>query len=207
MDDTVPPPVKQDVITNWYSTPWYYGPEPIDDDFWRDDDEREEAKEEPFAKMDDEEIEEHIPSWEEEFGEELVGLPTLEEGEFDPVGDLAYLETLLKEKPTMEIKQIPSIEEEIVTEEFDSRPVEKLVVGLPITPIQSREKARRSLDQHIMRVQRWCKRKLKATLKCRDNHLPHYIHRIWFDPSKFKFWWVDPFERLKIFSSFIIIFL
>ncbi|KAJ0927158.1 hypothetical protein HanRHA438_Chr04g0179551 [Helianthus annuus] len=36
-DGSVPPPVQQDVTPNWYSTPWYYGPEPIDDDFWNDD--------------------------------------------------------------------------------------------------------------------------------------------------------------------------
>ncbi|KAM0003693.1 hypothetical protein Hdeb2414_s0274g00853951 [Helianthus debilis subsp. tardiflorus] len=33
MDDSVPPPVKQDVTPNWYSMPWYYGPKSIDDDF------------------------------------------------------------------------------------------------------------------------------------------------------------------------------
>ncbi|KAF5784168.1 putative transcription factor interactor and regulator CCHC(Zn) family [Helianthus annuus] len=182
-DDSVPPPVKQDVTPNWYSTPWYCGPEPIDDDFWRDDDEREEAKEEPLAKMDDEEIEEHIPSWEEEFGDELVGLPTLVDEKFDPVGDLAYLETLLEEKPTMEIKQIPNVEEEKVAEELDSRPVEKLAVGLPHTPTRTREKAQRNcLDQHIVRVRRWYEKKQKEKLKCRDNHLPRYMHRIRFDP-------------------------
>ncbi|MFS7902368.1 hypothetical protein Hanom_Chr01g00010481 [Helianthus anomalus] len=30
-DDSVP--VQQDVTPNWYSTPWYYDPEPTDDDF------------------------------------------------------------------------------------------------------------------------------------------------------------------------------
>ncbi|KAJ0667119.1 hypothetical protein HanPI659440_Chr17g0674291 [Helianthus annuus] len=179
-DDSVPPSVQQDVTPNWYSTPWYYVPEPTEDDFWNDD--GGEDVNEPLDKMENER-DMHIPSWEEEFGDELVGLPTLVEEEFDHVGDIIYLETLLVEKPTMEIKQIPNVEEVKVAEELDSWPVEKIVVGLPITPIKSREKARRSLDQHIMRVQRWCKQKLKATLKCIDNHHPHYMSRIRFGPG------------------------
>ncbi|KAJ0457849.1 hypothetical protein HanIR_Chr15g0778481 [Helianthus annuus] len=203
-DDSVPPPVQQDVTPNWYSTPWYYGPEPTDDDFWNDDEG--EDVDEQLDKMEDEK--EHVPSWEEEFGDELVGLPNLDDKEFDPVGDLAYIETLLKEKPTMEIKQIPNVEEEKVAEELDSRPVEKLAVGLPHTPTRTREKAQRNcLDQHIVRVRRWYEKKQKEKLKCRDNHLPRYMHRIRFDPGKFKFSWVNPFERLKIFSSFIVGFL
>ncbi|KAJ0549490.1 hypothetical protein HanRHA438_Chr07g0295731 [Helianthus annuus] len=179
-DDSVPPPVQQDVTPNWYSTPWYYGPEPIDDDFWNDD--AGEDMDEPLDKMEDEN--EYLPSWEEEFGDELVGLPNLDHEEFDPVGDLAYLETLLEEKPTMEIKQIPNIEEEKVAEELDSWPVKVLDVGLPPTPTRTREKARRKrLDQHIVRVQRWCKQKHKGKLKCRDNHLSRYMHCIRFGPG------------------------
>ncbi|KAJ0911550.1 hypothetical protein HanRHA438_Chr06g0264391 [Helianthus annuus] len=53
----------------------------------------------------------------------------------------------------------------------------------------------------------WYEKKQNEKLKCRDNHLPRYRHRIRFDPGKFKFWWVDLFERLKIFSSFIFSFL
>ncbi|KAJ0614403.1 hypothetical protein HanIR_Chr02g0062051 [Helianthus annuus] len=199
MDVSVPPPVQQDVTPNWYSTPWYYGPEPVDDDFWNDDEG--EDVDEPLDKMENERGM-HIPSWEDEFGDELVGLPTLEEGEFDPVGDLAHLETLLKEKPTMVIKQIPNAKEEKVAEELDSRSVEKLAVGLPITPIKRQEKARRKrLDQHIVRVQRWCKQKHKEKLKCNDNHLPHYMHRIRFGPGKFKYWWPDPFRNVKRFIN------
>ncbi|KAJ0951766.1 putative transcription factor interactor and regulator CCHC(Zn) family [Helianthus annuus] len=203
-DDSVPPPVQQDVTPNWYSTPWYYGPEPIDDDLWNDD--AGEDMDEPLDKMEDEK--EHVPSWEEEFGDELVGLPNLDDEEFDLFGDLAYLETLLEEKPIMEIKQIPNIEEEKVAEELDSWPVKVLDVGLPPTPTRTREKARRKrLDQHIVRVQRWCKQKHKGKLKCRDNHLPRYMHCIRFGPGKFKVWWFDLIEHLKIFSSFIINFL
>ncbi|MFS8003131.1 hypothetical protein Hanom_Chr13g01210301 [Helianthus anomalus] len=58
---------------------------------------------EPQDKMKDEK-KEHLPSWEEDFGDELVGIPTLEGGEFDPIGDLAYLETLLVREPTVDIE-------------------------------------------------------------------------------------------------------
>ncbi|KAF5782780.1 hypothetical protein HanRHA438_Chr11g0512871 [Helianthus annuus] len=156
--------------------------------------------------MDNGKTEEHIPSWEEEFGDELVGLPTLEDEEFDPVGDLAYLETLFEEKPTMEIEYAPNVEEEIVAKELDSWPVEKLEDGSP-PQLLTREKALRNLDQHSLRVQRWYKRKRNGALKCRDNHLPHYMHHIRFGPGKFKFWWSGRFEYPKIFSSFVVNFL
>ncbi|KAJ0601837.1 hypothetical protein HanIR_Chr03g0133211 [Helianthus annuus] len=196
-DDSVPPPVQQDVTLKWYSTPWYYGPEPTNDDFWNDDEG--EDVDEPLDKMEDEK-KEHVPSWEEEFGDELVGLPTLEDEEFDPVGNLAYLETLLVETPTMEIKYTPNVKEE-VAEEFDSWPVKDLDVGSP-SYIKSREKAQRNLDQHSLRVQRWYKRKLNGTLKCTENHSPHYMPLIKFGPGKFKYWWVDPFEFSRLFFNF-----
>ncbi|KAJ0467706.1 putative transcription factor interactor and regulator CCHC(Zn) family [Helianthus annuus] len=214
MDVEVPPPVQQVVNSSYWSpTPWN-----IDDGFWSDDEgvveeaelevldyttveKGEEVEKEPLDKMEDEK-KEHIPSWEEEFGDELVGLPTLEDEEFDPVGDLACLETLLEEKPTMEIKYTPNVEEEKVAEELDSWPVKVLDVGLSHTPTRTREKARRKrLDQHIVRVQRWCEHKQREKLKCRDSHLPHYMHRIRFGPGKFKFWWSDPFKIFKIFCN------
>ncbi|MFS7912836.1 hypothetical protein Hanom_Chr02g00134541 [Helianthus anomalus] len=107
--------------------------------------------------------------------------------------------------PTMEIKYTPNVEDE-VAEEFDGWPVERLEDTSP-SQLLTREKARRSLDQHIVRVQRWCKQKHKGKLKCRDNHLPRYMHCIRFGPGIFKVWWFDPVERLKIFSSVIINFL
>ncbi|KAJ0880434.1 hypothetical protein HanRHA438_Chr10g0463071 [Helianthus annuus] len=192
MDIEVPPPVQQVVNSSyWCPTPW-----DIDDGFWSDDEgvveeaelevldyttieKVEEVEKEPLDKMEDEKGE-HAPSWEEEFGDELVGLPTLEDEEFVLVGDLAYLETLLVETPTMEIKYTPNVEEK-VAEELDSRPVEKLEVGSP-PQLKTREKARRNLDRQSSRIQRWFKRKFKATLKCRDNHLPRYMHRIRFSP-------------------------
>ncbi|MFS7918959.1 hypothetical protein Hanom_Chr03g00207291 [Helianthus anomalus] len=93
----------------------------------------------------------HVPSWLEEFEDELVGLPTHEEVEFYLVGDLAFLEKLLEGEPAMEIKQIPNEEKEKVVEEFDSRPVEKLEDGLPPRS-RTWERARWSLDQHLLRI-------------------------------------------------------
>ncbi|KAF5801972.1 hypothetical protein HanRHA438_Chr06g0263621 [Helianthus annuus] len=197
-DDSVPPPVQQHVTPNWYSTPWYYGPEPIDDYFWNDNEGEDVV--EPLDKMEDEK--EHVPSWEDEFGDELVGLPTFVDEEFDPVGDLAYLETLLKEKPTMEIKYIPNKEEEEVATKFDGWPMERLKDGLPHTPTKSWEKAQKCLDQHRLREHRWYKRKLNGTLKCTEHHPPHYMPRIKFGPRKFKYWWVDPFEFSRLFFNF-----
>ncbi|MFS7913594.1 hypothetical protein Hanom_Chr02g00143571 [Helianthus anomalus] len=43
----------------------------------------------------EDENDEHVPSWE-EYGDELVGLLTHKEVEFDSVGDLACLEKLLE---------------------------------------------------------------------------------------------------------------
>ncbi|MFS7920146.1 hypothetical protein Hanom_Chr03g00220991 [Helianthus anomalus] len=71
--------------------------------------------------------------------------------------------------------------------------MENLEDGSP-PQLPTREKTRRHLDRHSLRIQRWYKRKLKAILKCRDNHLPRYMHCIRFDPGKFKFWWFDPFK-------------
>ena len=147
MDEEVPPPVQQELI---------------EDDFWSDNEVEEEV-----GLIEEDEKKAHVPSWEEEFGDELVGLPVLEEeGEFDPVGDLVYLEKLLEGKPTMEIKNSPN-EDEQVNEEFDSWPVGEVDVGLTLKP-RTREKARRKrLDQPILRVQRWFKQKKK--LKYRNN--------------------------------------
>ncbi|KAF5786756.1 hypothetical protein HanXRQr2_Chr10g0444771 [Helianthus annuus] len=212
MDVEVPPPVQEVVNSSyWCPTPW-----DIDDGFWSDNDEgvieeaelevpdytaarSEEVEEEPLDKMEDEK-DEHVPSWEEEFGDELVGLPTLEEEEFDPVGDLACLEKLLEGESAMEIKQIRNVEEEKVADKFDSWSVKEVNVGFPLTPTRTREKAQRSLDQHVVRVRRWYKK--EEPLKFAQHHSPHYMPRIKFGPGKFKYWWVDPFSFSKLFFNF-----
>ena len=131
--------------------------------------------EEMVGLIGEDEKKEKVSSWEEEFGDELVGLPVLEEEEeFDPVGDLAYLEKLLEGKPTMEIKNSPK-EDEHVSEKFDSRPVEESDVGLPLRP-RTREKAK--------------KRKKAPGYQDRS---PHYMSQIRFGPGKFKNRWSDSF--------------
>ncbi|MFS7970948.1 hypothetical protein Hanom_Chr09g00826911 [Helianthus anomalus] len=162
---------------------------------------RDEEASEPLDKMEYAKIEEHVPSWEEEFGDELVGLPTLEEVEFDPVGDLACLEKLLEGEPAIEIKQIPNKEEHEVAEEFDSRFMEKLEDGLPPRS-RTQERARKSLDQHILRIQGWYRRKKKEEpLKFAQHHPSHYMPRIRFGPGKFNYWWPGPFGNDKRFIN------
>ncbi|XP_076919869.1 uncharacterized protein LOC143580821 [Bidens hawaiensis] len=147
-----------------------------DDDFWNNDDEgvieemelerpdytdlSEDAVVEPLDQMEDEEENEHVPSWEDEFGDELVGLPVFEEHEeFDPVGDLIYLETLIMGKPTMEIKTSPEEEEKEVAKEDDqnmvvaesshhvkvSKSVEELDSGSPPKSTKPQKRERKML--------------------------------------------------------------
>ena len=47
-----------------------------------------------------------ISSWEEEFSDELRKVPSVVEREFDPESDLAELEALLYDKPTVEVQQV-----------------------------------------------------------------------------------------------------
>jgi hypothetical protein len=148
----------------------YHGPEPIDDDFSRDGDEKEEDVSEE-------------PSWETEFGDELVNLPTLVDEElFDPVGDLAELEALMEGKPTMEIKESPrkEVEEVVEEEEHHCWPVVKVENESPNAP-KSRERAKRSMD-----------------------HTPHHKPHIRFGPNKHRKRWLSPFESFKRIFSFII---
>ncbi|MFS8000105.1 hypothetical protein Hanom_Chr12g01174451 [Helianthus anomalus] len=178
MDEAVLPPVQQDVKPYWYSTPLNYDLEPIDDYLWMEDDEG--VVEEMKLEMPDYTT---FPR-EEEVCEPL---DKMEDEKKEHVSDLAYLETLLEEKPTMEFKQIPNAEEEKVAKKFDSWPIKELGIGLLLTPTRTREKARMSLDQHILRFRRRCKRKRKANLKYKVNHLHHYIYYINFVSDKFKF--------------------
>jgi len=134
MDEEVPPPVQQ---------------EPMDDDFWSDNEIEEDVglNEERSGienKMADEKEYIYIPSWEDEFGEELDNLPTPEEGEFDHVGDLLFLETLLAGTgtPTTEFKNTPNEEkeEEVVTIK-ETKPPRQSQDYRPVPP-PSRERVR-----------------------------------------------------------------
>ncbi|XP_076936572.1 uncharacterized protein LOC143603744 [Bidens hawaiensis] len=59
--------------------------------------------------MEEQRVEEYIPSWEEEFkdefGEELMDFAITDEGEFDPLGDLKLLEDLIYNEPSLGIKK------------------------------------------------------------------------------------------------------
>ncbi|KAM0003692.1 hypothetical protein Hdeb2414_s0274g00853941 [Helianthus debilis subsp. tardiflorus] len=80
----------------------------------------------------------------------------------------------------MEIKHIPNVEEEEVAEEFDSRPVEKFEDGLP-PRLRTRERARNSLDQNLLRIRGWYRRKkMEESLKFAQHHPSHYMPRIRF---------------------------
>ncbi|KAJ0495833.1 hypothetical protein HanIR_Chr12g0613361 [Helianthus annuus] len=132
-------------------------------------------------------------SWENEFRDELDELPVDEEiEEFDPEGDLAYLEALLEGSPMMDIKQ----EEEVVEEEeHHSWPV----VGVT-EDSRPREKAkkRKKKDLNRKRIEGWCKMEKKKTLQFTHDQSSRYMPRIRLIPGKFKFWWSGPFKILKL---------
>ena len=122
-----------------------------------------------------------MPAWEEEFGDELVDLPIPEEEkEFDPVGDLAYLEKLLAGEPTVVIENAPN-QDEKMKEEVDSRPVEEVDVGL-ILQARKREKARKNVPGN-------------------QDRSPHYMLSIRFGPGKFKYRWSDLFQFCIMFYN------
>ncbi|KAJ0433769.1 hypothetical protein HanIR_Chr17g0873941 [Helianthus annuus] len=131
--------------------------------------------------------------WENEFRDELDGLRVDEEvKEFDPEGDLAYLEALLEGNPMTDIKQ----EEEVVEdEEHHSWPV----VGVT-EDSRPREKAKKRKTKVLnrKRIKSWYKTKKKEPLKFKHDRSSHYKPRIRFLPGMFKFWWSDPFKILKL---------
>ncbi|MFS7918957.1 hypothetical protein Hanom_Chr03g00207271 [Helianthus anomalus] len=104
----------------------------------------------------------------------------------------------------MEIKPILNEEKEKVVEEFDNRPVEKLEDELPPRS-RTWERARRSLDQHLLRIRGWYRRKKNdEPPKFAQHHPSHYMPRIRFGQGKFKYWWHDPFEIVKRFIHFTL---
>ncbi|KAI3814590.1 hypothetical protein L1987_14230 [Smallanthus sonchifolius] len=72
--------------------------------------------EEGLRELDEQEEEleeEQVPSWEDEYGYELVDLPTPSEGSFDPLGDLKLLEDLLYQEPSVGMKEEVQVQEVI----------------------------------------------------------------------------------------------
>ncbi|XP_021971303.1 uncharacterized protein LOC110866463 [Helianthus annuus] len=161
MDDEVPPPVQKGIIYDFGSD----SDDEIDEEEWAayqrslvkrkvTEEEVELGDSTGWMFGEEEEVEqpsnEDQMSWENEFRDELDELPVDEEiEEFDPEGDLAYLEALLEGSPMMDIKQ----EEEVVEEEEhhnwpvvgvteDSRPREKA-------------KKRKKKDLNRKRIEGW----------------------------------------------------
>ncbi|KAD7478746.1 hypothetical protein E3N88_01882 [Mikania micrantha] len=140
--------------------------------FQHDDEEEEEEVE---VDLEDEATEEQ--SWEDEFGEELLDIPSavVEDLHFDPLGDLQMLEKLLngelsvgiqveaqefvEETIEMEV-ELPMIEGEVLVEEVErqSRPVGKIEDGTPLKFTEPREKARK---RKVVDPNRLKKRKTK----------------------------------------------
>ncbi|KAJ0495056.1 hypothetical protein HanIR_Chr12g0604601 [Helianthus annuus] len=212
MDDEVPPPVQKGIIYDFGSD----SDDEIDDEEWaayqRSLVKREVVEEEvglgdstDWMFEEEEEVEqpsnEDHMSWENEFREELDGLPVDEEvKEFDPEGDLAYLEVLLEGSPMTEIK-----EEEVVVEEEEhhSWPVVEV-----IKDSRPREKAKKRRKKKVLnrkRIEGWGEMERKEPFT-RD-HSSRYMPRIRFLPGMFKFWWSDPFQNFKILYNSTNLFL
>ncbi|XP_076903934.1 uncharacterized protein LOC143559147 [Bidens hawaiensis] len=77
--------------------------------------------------MEEQRVEEYVPSWEDEFmgefGEESMDFTMINEGEFDPLGDLKLLEDLLYNEPSAGIKNEPCEESHEVVGESVSPPL------------------------------------------------------------------------------------
>ena len=128
----------------------------------------------------------HILSWETEFGDELVNLPTLVDEElFDPVGDLSELEALLEGKPAMVIKKSQKVDTMVEDEEHYNWPG-VLVINETLKSTKPREKARKikGNDRSRKKVKRWFKER-KEPLKFEHDQSFRYMSRIQFMPVKF----------------------
>ena len=153
-----------------------------------------------------------IPSWEDEFGDELSGIRLMEvnEEEFDPVGDIIELEALLFGKPIVEVNKAPHQEENLQVSGFTNKPMTMVTSdslpcnkecptmdehdgGSPPKSKIPRERAWRKPDQPLFKAYQWSYEHIKSINKCRDDRLLHYINCIRFGPGKFKCWWHDPF--------------
>ncbi|KAI3676312.1 hypothetical protein L1987_85918 [Smallanthus sonchifolius] len=217
MDESVPPLVQQDVPIQTISALWADSDDELE--FSSDtvttehpNDQIDEESEKARIEDDMTKEEEHVLSWEFEFGDELVGFTTQEADEvFDPVGDITTLESLLYGEPAAVIEQSPNREDEeevmemerplLVEDEQtpsvgiaddDSRPVDDDDdYGSPSRSNVPRDGARERLDRRISRTQTWSIRGPAVVPDCRDDHAPHYMHGIQFGPGKFKSWWPD----------------
>ena len=128
----------------------------------------------------------HILSWETEFGDELVNLPTLVDDElFDPVGDLSELEALLEGKPAMVIKKSQKVDTVVEDEEHYNWPG-VLVINETLKSTKPREKVRKikGNDRSRKMVKR-CFKERKEPLKFEHDQSFRYMSRIRFMTVKF----------------------
>ena len=222
MDVEVPPPVLQDITYDvWGDTD-----DDVYDGEWVDYQEFPEEEVDlgesiefmfGFEIEEMEELEERL-SWEDEFREELIGLPDYEDiGDFDPEGDLEVLGTLLEGKPIEVIDPTPHEETKcgdhrvealdlkvVEEEEHHSRPVVLMVNATKGSkPREGATKERTQGDRDHVRL--GGRRRVKELM---DHNCPsHYMSRIRHGPGKFKDRWSDPFVNFKIFSNSTIKFL
>ncbi|KAF5759593.1 hypothetical protein HanXRQr2_Chr16g0743131 [Helianthus annuus] len=132
--------------------------------------------------------------WENEFREELDGLRVDEEvKEFDPEGDLAYLEALLAGNPMMDIKQ----EDVVVEEEEHHSWLMVLVIGETEKSEKPREKAKKRKEKDLNRKRIEGRGEMEMNEPFTHNRSSHYMPRIRFMPGKFNFWLSDPFLIFK----------
>ncbi|KAI3815530.1 hypothetical protein L1987_15201 [Smallanthus sonchifolius] len=94
-----------------------------------------ECCEEELHEFEEEMVEKaQVPSWEDEFSDELKDLPTPMEEEFNPLGDLKLLEDLLHQEPSV------GMEEEVQADEVTKEPREELVSDPPRCTRKSKKK-------------------------------------------------------------------
>jgi len=98
-----------------------------------------------------------VPSWEDEFAEELVDLPVMDEGEFDPLGDLKILEDLV-------YNQMPSVGMDI-----EPSGPEGEVDNESSQSTKPRDKAKKEPRERTqLQIGRWVTR-MKKPLKCKHD--------------------------------------
>ncbi|KAK1424978.1 hypothetical protein QVD17_20320 [Tagetes erecta] len=162
-----------------------------------------------------------VPSWEDEFGDELVSIPLMEGigGWFDPIGDLDEIEALLYGKPIVVINEEPQ-QEYVQADEFTNEPITKVAPdpqnrtkdSRPVTEDyndfshesnKSWERAQYFTDQQTLKARHLSLKHFKSITSCKDDHLLHYISCIKFGPGKYKSWWHDPFHCGCVIIGFV----
>ncbi|KAI3775813.1 hypothetical protein L1987_45567 [Smallanthus sonchifolius] len=155
--------------------------------------------------------EEQVPSWEDEFSDELGDLPTTMEEECDPIGDLKLLEDLLYQKPSVGMFEEVQVDEvineprmELVSdpshctkESKKKRLVDEADDKIPEQPKAPQERARNKGHRASSGVKRQPKQPHITLSTNKVDCLLHYTSHLKFSPGKFKYGWSDPFKIFK----------